>query len=67
MPDPGTPLLAGGKEVGVMRSACEGLGLALLRLDAALDESLQLGAGEASLRVRRPDWVELQSREPAES
>ncbi len=67
VPAPGTPLLAGGKEVGVMRSGCEGLGLALLRLDAALDESLQLGAGEASLRVRRPEWVELQSREPAET
>ena len=65
VPAPGTPLMAGGKEVGVMRSTSDRFGLALLRLDAALDESLSLSAGEAALRPCRPDWIELPKEEQA--
>ncbi|MSO70486.1 MAG: folate-binding protein [Alphaproteobacteria bacterium] len=48
MPPPGTPVLAGGKEAGVMRSGAAGRGLALLRLEAA-SGSEPLTAGEARL------------------
>jgi hypothetical protein len=47
-----------GKEAGVMRSAVDGIGLALLRLEhveAAADGALT--AGEARLTPRKPDWV----------
>lgn len=67
VPAPGTPVTAGAKEVGMMRSACEGLGLALLRLDKALEPSVELKAGETTLRPRLPDWIELQTPETAES
>jgi folate-binding protein YgfZ len=33
-PPPGTPIVAGGSEVGTMRSGRDGIGLALLRVDA---------------------------------
>jgi hypothetical protein len=57
-PVAGTPVLAGGKDAGVMRSAAAGIGLALLRLDA-LDgaETGELIAGEARLTPRKPDWA----------
>ncbi len=54
-PAPGTPVLAGEKEAGVMRSAVEGLGLALLRLEC-LDDA-PFTAGEAKLTPRKPDWA----------
>ena len=45
LPAPGTPVLAGDKEAGVMRSGVDGRGLALLRLEAAAGaEPLVAGA-----------------------
>ncbi|MGH7097257.1 MAG: YgfZ/GcvT domain-containing protein [Stellaceae bacterium] len=63
-PQPGTPVLAEGREVGEMRSAREGLGLALLRLDAAAANT-PLAAGAATLIPSRPDWMRLDGDPPA--
>ena len=57
MPAPGTPVLRGGAEVGTMRSGRDGLGLAVLRLEA-LSSGL-LACGEATLTPRIPDWMRL--------
>jgi folate-binding protein YgfZ len=56
LPEPGTPVLAEGREVGAMRSGRETRGLALLRLEA-LGEPLSCGA--ATLIPRVPDWMRL--------
>jgi hypothetical protein len=41
-----------------MRSTAEGLGLALLRLEALEEtESAPLVAGEATLTPKKPDWA----------
>lgn len=58
-PAPGTPVIAAGKEVGVMRSSVDGIGLALLRLEET--RGLPPGAlssGEARLSVKPPAWFE---------
>jgi folate-binding protein YgfZ len=55
-PAPGTQVTADGKDAGVMRSAVEGLGLALLRLDQ-LDGPGALTAGTARLTPKKPDWA----------
>lgn len=55
-PEPGTPVTAGEKEVGEMRSTRDGGGLALLRLDA-LDGAHAMRAGEATVTPRVPDWL----------
>ena len=53
-PEPGTPVLLGETEAGVMRTARDGYGLALLRLDKAEEAGDQpLTAGQAKIRVRR--------------
>ena len=57
LPALGTPVLRGGVEVGAMRSGQDGLGMALLRLDAMGDA---LGCGEAVLRPAPPDWMALE-------
>ena len=56
LPAPGTPVLRHGVEVGTMRSGRDGMGLALVRLDA-LDAAL--ACGEARLAVRIPSWMRL--------
>jgi len=56
VPPPGTAVLRGGVDVGVMRSARAGMGLATLRIDA-LDGPLTCGG--ATLRPRLPDWISL--------
>ncbi|HTW72662.1 MAG TPA: folate-binding protein [Acetobacteraceae bacterium] len=56
LPAPGTPVHRDGAEMGTMRSGRDGLGLALLRLQA-LD--VLLSSGEARLKVRVPDWMRL--------
>jgi folate-binding protein YgfZ len=56
-PSPGTPVLADGKEAGVMRSAVDGLGLALLRLEF-LDQA-PFAAGDARVTPRKPDWAKF--------
>lgn len=59
-PPPGTPVLLDGKDAGEMRTAADGRGLALLRLEQ-LDKALQgeglLKAGDATLTPRKPDWA----------
>lgn len=59
-PPPGTPVLLDGKDAGEMRTAADGRGLALLRLeqlDKALQGEGQLKAGDATLTPRKPDWA----------
>jgi folate-binding protein YgfZ len=56
-PPPGTPVLRAGAEVGTMRSACQGIGLAVLRLEALSADSLDCGA--ATLTPRIPEWMRL--------
>ncbi len=55
-PEAGTPVLAGDKEAGEMRSGGPGLGLALMRLEY-LDGKTALAAGEAKIEPRKPDWA----------
>jgi hypothetical protein len=57
-PPPDTPIMLAGKEAGVMRTAANSVGLALLRvehLEAAAKEALT--AGEARLTPRKPAWA----------
>ncbi len=61
-PEPGTPVMLGGKEAGEVRSAVAtekgGIGLALLRLDA-LENSADLKAGGLKVSPSKPDWAEF--------
>ncbi|MBM3488744.1 MAG: folate-binding protein, partial [Alphaproteobacteria bacterium] len=61
-PAPGTPVVQGEAEIGEMRSAADGIGLALLRLDRAFAATAPITAGAARLVARRPDWVRLDER-----
>lgn len=56
LPAPGTPILRDGTEVGSMRSGCDGIGLAVLRLDAF---GARLTCGEATLTPVVPAWMHL--------
>jgi hypothetical protein len=59
-PAPGTPVLLDADEAGEMRSASDGLGLALLRLEMierAAREAKPLTAGEARLTPATPAWA----------
>lgn len=56
IPAPGTEVMMGEREVGEMRSAVAGIGLALLRLEA-LDEAVSFTAGKATLTPGKPEWV----------
>ncbi|MGH6940971.1 YgfZ/GcvT domain-containing protein [Hypericibacter sp.] len=59
-PAPGTPVMLGDKEAGEMRSAIDGIGLALLRLEHVEGAPAPtLRAGEATLTAKKPDWVKL--------
>lgn len=62
LPQPGTPILLDGREAGEMRSGNDGLGLALMRLEA-LEKAAESGgaftAGEATLTPSKPDWVDF--------
>ncbi len=57
-PPPGTPVMRAGAEVGEMRSARDGLGIALLRLDA-LAGGGALQAGDAVVVPRIPGWMKI--------
>ena len=57
-PEPGAIVTADGREVGEMRSARNGMGIALLRLDAVA-AARPLSAGNAMLTPLRPDWMRL--------
>ncbi len=63
LPPRGTPVLSGEAEVGEMRSGRDGLGMALLRLEALDGRALR--CGEAALAPRVPDWMALPKRETA--
>ncbi len=64
LPAPGTPVLRDGAEVGEMRSGRDGIGLALLRIEAA-EAGGALACGAAVLRPRIPGWMRLPQRETA--
>jgi folate-binding protein YgfZ len=57
-PAPGAIVTADGHEVGEMRSSCEGLGLALLRIEPVLGGKT-LEAGGTLLVAVRPAWMRL--------
>jgi tRNA-modifying protein YgfZ len=59
LPAPGAAVQRDGVEVGTMRSSRDGMGLAVLRLEAL--ES-PLTSGEARLTVRVPDWMRPQEQ-----
>jgi folate-binding protein YgfZ len=58
VPAPGTLTTIDGREAGEMRSSRDGRGLALLRIDAALDQR-PLSAGESVIRPETPEWMRL--------
>ncbi|HAA90838.1 MAG TPA: folate-binding protein [Rhodospirillaceae bacterium] len=61
-PEPGTPILCDGKRAGEMRSARDGAGLALLRLEyleRALEGEGPFDAGGSDITPRKPDWGEF--------
>ena len=60
VPEPGVPVMAGDKQVGMLGSTAAGRGLALLRLDRveeALAKGAELSAGGLSLRLVKPAWA----------
>lgn len=63
-PPPGTPITRDGAEIGEMRSARDGIGLALLRIEAA-ETGGTFAAGEARITPRIPAWMKLPQREAA--
>jgi hypothetical protein len=61
-PMQGIDVVAGDKQVGMMGSAADGRGLALLRLDRvadALAANTPLVAGGVTLRTVKPDWADF--------
>ncbi len=56
IPPSGTPVYRDEIAVGTMRSGCDGLGLAVLRLDAL---NATLSCGGARLTPRMPTWLRL--------
>jgi folate-binding protein YgfZ len=59
-PAPGTPVMQGDKDAGEMRSSADGIGLALLRIDALErlgQEGATLTADGATLSPLRPPWL----------
>lgn len=57
-PEPGTAVLADGKEAGVLRSVSGDRGLALLRLEHVTgNAAAPLRAGDAVLTVEQPNWL----------
>jgi hypothetical protein len=61
LPAPGTPVLLGTEDAGEMRSASDGMGLALLRLEAldAASAANPLTAGPARLTAHKPAWAKF--------
>ena len=57
-PKPGTEIILNGKNAGEMRSAQDGMGLALIRLEALAGDE-DLSSGGTILRPIRPDWAVL--------
>jgi folate-binding protein YgfZ len=68
LPASGTPVTAGGVELGKLGSVAGNRGLALLRLDRVAEfeekgEGLQ--TGEVAVRVELPTWAHFQTSAPA--
>ncbi len=59
-PEPGAIVMLDGKDVGELRSSRDGLGLALLRLDA-ISEGRRLSADAATIVPHRPDWMRIEA------
>ena len=61
-PEPGTPIMAGEREAGEMRSACGSMGLALIRLNYLDDQATPitpLTVNQTSLTPKKPGWVKF--------
>jgi folate-binding protein YgfZ len=61
LPPRGTPVRSGDAELGEMRSGRDGVGMALLRLEALDGRALR--CGDATLRPRVPAWMALPNQE----
>jgi len=59
LPEAGTPILAGDKTVGELRSGQGDKALALIRLETLEADAPELHAGEATLTPHKPDWAEI--------
>ncbi|WGF89793.1 CAF17-like 4Fe-4S cluster assembly/insertion protein YgfZ [Marinivivus vitaminiproducens] len=62
LPEPGTIIRLGEREAGEVRSAADGRGLALIRLDQlakAEASGLPLQAGDTVVRPQPPSWVRI--------
>lgn len=62
LPAPGTPIMAGERRAGELRSGRDGTAIALLRLDEierAKESGATLTAGEARVSPLKPDWAEF--------
>jgi folate-binding protein YgfZ len=58
-PAPGTMVMLDSHDAGELRSSCDGLGLALLRLDA-VSQGRPLSAEAATLVPLHPDWMRIE-------
>jgi folate-binding protein YgfZ len=63
LPPAGTPLMAGSREVGEMRSSCHGQGLALVRLDMLRLAEEPVTAGGLALKVAPLWWHPAENEE----
>src|SRR5438477_1919837 len=61
-PPPGTIINGDGKEAGEMRSSRDGLGLALLRLEAVA-EGGPFSSGSTVISPVRPNWIRIEADE----
>jgi folate-binding protein YgfZ len=57
-PEPGAIVTFDGREAGEMRSSTDGMGLALLRLEA-VGKGEKLSAGDTTIEPLTPDWMQL--------
>jgi len=57
-PEPGALVMLDGHEAGEMRSSRDGMGLALLRLEAVA-KTPRLSAGNATIEASTPEWMRL--------
>jgi folate-binding protein YgfZ len=60
-PAPGASITADGRDVGEMRSSSANLGLAMLRIESALEDG-RLSAGTAVITPHRPGWMRSQTK-----